>query len=113
MAAMKILLSIIKTLFFFILATLALSVIGVFTSIHLLFDNQPSLSSYEKASLADIKRIKTVAIEVSGKLQQQGTQQLILSERDLNLGVAHFGPACCAYPNTVMPVSLSLNSNKQ
>ena len=98
MAVMKILYSIIKTLLFFILATLALSAIGLFTTIHLLFDDQPSLLSYEKASLADIKRIKTVAIEVSGKLQQQGTQQLILSERDLNLGVAHFGPAMLRLP---------------
>ncbi len=98
MTAMKILYSIIKTLLFFILATLVLSVIGFFTSMHLLFDYQPSLVSYEKASLADIKRIKTVAIEVSGKLQQQGTQQLILSERDLNLGIAHFGPAMLRLP---------------
>ncbi|MDG1292984.1 MAG: hypothetical protein P8O99_02605 [Pseudomonadales bacterium] len=108
MKAMKILYSIIKTFLFFLLATLALSVIGVFTSIHLLFDNQPSLVSYEKASLADIKRIKTVVIEVSGKLQQQGTQQLILSERDLNLGIAHFGPAMLRLPkNSYVRVAIT------
>lgn len=95
---MKIFYSIIKTLLFFVLATLVLSIIGLFTTIHLLFDDQPSISQYEKTSLADIQRIKKIAIEVSGQLQQQGTQQLILSERDLNLGISHFGPATLRLP---------------
>ena len=95
---MKFLYSIIKGLLFFSLAILALSVIGLFTTIHLLLDDQPSLLKYEKASLADIQRIKKVAIEVSGQLQQQGTQQLVLSERDLNLGIGHFGPATLRLP---------------
>lgn len=77
-----------------------LCVIGLFTTIHLLFDEQPSLLQYEKASLADIQRIKKVAIEVSGQLQQQGTQQLILSERDINLGISHFGPALLRLPKS-------------
>lgn len=80
------------------LAALALSAIGLFTTIHLLFDEQPSISQYEKTSLADIQRIKKIAIAVSGQLQQQGTQQLILSERDLNLGISHFGPSTLRLP---------------
>lgn len=95
---MKFLYSIIKSLLFFTLAMFVLCVIGLFTTIHLLFDEQPSLLQYEKASLADIQRIKKVAIEVSGQLQQQGTQQLILSERDINLGISHFGPALLRLP---------------
>ena len=95
---MKFLYSIIKTLLFFALAMFVLCVIGLFTTIHLLFDDQPSLLQYEKASLADIQRIKKVAIEVSGQLQQQGTQQLILSEHDINLGISHFGPAMLRLP---------------
>jgi hypothetical protein len=97
---MKFLYSIIKSLLFFTLAMFVLCVIGLFTTIHLLFDEQPSLLQYEKASLADIQRIKKVAIEVSGQLQQQGTQQLILSERDINLGISHFGPALLRLPKS-------------
>jgi hypothetical protein len=92
--------SIIKSLLFFTLAMFVLCVIGLFTTIHLLFDEQPSLLQYEKSSLADIQRIKKVAIEVSGQLQQQGTQQLILSERDINLGISHFGPALLRLPKS-------------
>ena len=95
---MKIFYSIIKTLLFFVLATFVLSIIGLFTTIHFLFDDQPSISQYEKTSLADIQRIKKIAIAVSGQLQQSGTQQLILTERDLNLGISHFGPATLRLP---------------
>lgn len=95
---MKLFYGILKTLLFFILVTVVLSVIGLFTTIHLLFDEQPSISQYEKTSLADIQRIKKIAIEVSGQLRQQGIQQLVLSERDLNLGISHFGPSTLRLP---------------
>lgn len=95
---MKVFYSIIKYLFFLTLTAILLSALGLFTAMHLLFDDKAEITQFEKASLADIKRIKKIAIEVSGQLNQQGVQQIVLSERDLNLGISHFAPGLLQLP---------------
>lgn len=72
-----------------------------------LLDDKPHLTSFEKASIDDLKRIKKLALEVSRQGNSNETKSLQLSQRDINLGISHFGPSQVKIPqSTFLKVTL-------
>lgn len=96
---MKLLITLIKYMLSLAVVGLLVVAIGVYASLNMLFDEQPAMTEFPKASLEDIKRIKHIAIEVNRQFNQQGVNQLTLSERDINLGLGHFGPTTIRIPD--------------
>ena len=61
-------------------------------TISLAIDESPKIDAFEKASLDDLQRIKALAIEFQRNLSGSEVKTVKLSERDINLGISHFGP---------------------
>ncbi len=94
---MNIVLRLLKLTTALLVIVLALLVAGYLFLRTSLLDADPELTTFEKASLADIQRIKQLAIEVN-RQGESGIQQLELSDRDVNLAIAQFGPAMLKLP---------------
>lgn len=79
------------------------------------FTEQPWVESFEKASIEDLKRVKKIVIDVSQQSSHQGNapKTIELSERDINLAIAQFGPHQIDIPdNTFARVQLDDNQGK-
>lgn len=109
---MRLITNLLKHLLLLIIGMALLSALALLLGVKLLLDEQPALTQFDKASLEDIRRIKNIAIAVNRQINQRGINELILSERDLNLGISHFGPTTVAIPDqTFAKIQLSEQSN--
>ncbi|MEE3240196.1 MAG: hypothetical protein VX231_04415 [Pseudomonadota bacterium] len=94
---------------------MALSIIfiSIFTIYYITLDTEPKLSSFESITLNDIKRVKDIAQQLTGNMQKESSeQQIILSERDINLAIGHFGPSFFEIPDSVY-AKINLSSLRQ
>ncbi len=76
------------------------------------FMDEAVVTQFEKASLEDLKRVKQIAIQVSeqGSLQDNQARTIELSDRDINLAIAQFGPRQVDIPkDTFAKVQLHLD----
>ncbi len=97
---MKTIFAVIKYLIIIALVGILLGALALYVAINKVFDQEPTLTEFNKASLEDIKRIKRIAIEVNSQFNQPGPKQLTVSERDINLGISHFGPTTIRIPDS-------------
>lgn len=97
---MKTIFAVIKYLIIIALVGILLGALALYIAINKVFDQEPTLTEFNKASLEDIKRIKRIAIEVNSQFNQPGPKQLTVSERDINLGISHFGPTTIRIPDS-------------
>ncbi len=94
---------------------MALSVffISIFTIYYITLDAEPKLSSFESITLNDIKRVKVIAQQVTGNMQKESSkQEIILSERDINLAISHFGPSFFEIPDSAY-AKINLSNSRQ
>lgn len=105
---MKTIFAVIKYLIIIAIVGILLGALALYAAFNMVFDQEPTLSEFNKASLEDIKRIKRIAIEVNSQFNQPGPKQLTVNERDINLGISHFGPTTIRIPDsTYARVNLS------
>ena len=92
---------------------LTLLILGVVTVIYITVDNGGELTSFESITLNDIKRVKVIAQQVTGNMEKESSEkQIILSERDLNLAISHFGPSVVNIPDSTF-AKINLSSIRQ
>ena len=108
---MKTIFAVIKYLIIIALVGILLGALALYVAINKVFDQEPTLTEFNKASLEDIKRIKRIAIEVNSQFNQPGPKQLTVSERDINLGISHFGPTTIRIPDSTF-ARVNLPSSK-
>lgn len=97
---MKTIFTVIKYLIIIAIVGILLGALALYAAINMVFDQEPTLTEFNKASLEDIKRIKRIAIEVNSQFNQPGPKQLTVNERDINLGISHFGPTTIRIPDS-------------
>ena len=74
----------------------------------LLLAETPAITAFESTSLNDIKRIKSLALDFSRQSDLSKNKTLLLSERDINLGIGHFAPLQVDIPaNSFLKVELA------
>ena len=74
----------------------------------LLLAEAPAITDFETTSLNDIKRIKSLALDFSRQSDLSKNKTLLLSERDINLGIGHFAPLQVDMPpNSFLKVELA------
>ena len=87
---------------------LACLLIVVMVVCSLLFDTSPKLTSFDKANLKDLTRIKALAIEFQQNINASEIKTIALGQRDINLGISHFGPTQIKIPHaTYLKVELN------
>lgn len=96
---MKSTVALIKLLIVILLCAIVLVAVSLFAAKSLLTAEHPVLDKFEKASLEDIRRIKKLAIQLNASASSKEPKNITLSDRDINLGISHFGPSMLELPN--------------
>ena len=110
---MKIIVSLIRSIFITAMMALALLILSVVTVVYITVDTNGELTSFESITLNDIKRVKMIAQQVTGNMEKESSeQQITLSERDLNLAISHFGPSVVNIPDSAF-AKINLSNTQQ
>ncbi len=91
---LKLLTSLLVLCFLLIAICFGLSWLGL----NSVLSSEPEVNKFDKASLEDLKKIKRLAVNVNTPTTNDEPRSIILSERDINLSIGHFGPSFLTIP---------------
>lgn len=97
--------NVIRKFIYFLAVTIAVLALVFFllsAGLSSVIQPQPSYEKIEPPTVGDLQRLKNIIISANSATNHDGTQQLMLSDRDINLVINQFAPTIREIPETTV-----------